>query len=181
MNIVKSAFVILLLCILFLWAIKSTISFIKVYRYGAGYWGKLLLMGGSCFITLCVLVISADYTYPFERNVNLELVTVVESDEPFVNPGIWHGIYGEYGMYPGSGTFHPNHADKWIKLDLEHYSYIVSYGQEVESLTYNVWDTIDAPFSTGAKAGHIKLSNEFAPSKIYIYQIRKIRIDNVKY
>lgn len=184
MSIVKSIFVILLLIVLVSSSIKLTINFIKAYQYKVGYLGKLFFMGVLCLITLFTLVLSADYVYPFERTVDMELVMVVDcanEDEHSVHPGVWHGVYGDYGLYSGSDTFHPNHADKWMELDLDHYSYIVSYGQEIESLTYNVWDTIDAPFRTGAKAGHVKLSKEFIPSRIFIYQIRKIRIDNVQY
>jgi len=63
-------------------------------------------------------------------------------------------------------------------LNFERYSYIITYGQKIEKLSYSVWDVIDTPIFTGAKVGHMFLEEEFNPSKVYIYRIPKIRIEN---
>ena len=63
-------------------------------------------------------------------------------------------------------------------MDLENYTYIITYCQQIDSLSYNVWDTIDSPTYTGAYAGYMDLCDEIDPLAIYIYRIPKIRINN---
>ena len=63
-------------------------------------------------------------------------------------------------------------------MDFKHYSYVITYGQKIDKLTYNVWDTIDFPIRTGAKVGHMTLDEEFSPRMVYIYRIPKLRIEN---
>lgn len=144
-----------------------------------------VLMG---IITLMAFSLLWEYTYPFEQTVELQLVEVVEipSEHTMSRPRNlpWHAAYERYGLWPGSRYFDAGQKEDraldivWPDMDFEHYTYIISYGQEVESLSYNVWETITAPMPNGAKVGHAKLSEEFDPNAIYVYRIKKMRIDN---
>lgn len=184
MNTMKSMLVIILLLTMVSVTVWNIRKWLLVSRYGGDMYGIKVFTVIACIVTVGSFLCFGEYSYPYDRSVDMTLVAVVEiPDEAkhFKQPGVWYGEYGEYGLYPGSDTYHSNTVHRWIDADLEKYSYIVSLGQEVHSLSYNVWDTIDAPFFTGAKAGQIVLSEKFDGSKIYIYQIPKIRIDNMLY
>lgn len=138
------------------------------------------------FAAFCLLSFG-EYIYPFERKLNPVLIAEIDVPKGYEleYPGqkFWHGAYEAYGLHAESLYYNPNNRDDpygiWmVPMDFQRYSYIITYGQKIESLSYNVWETIDAPVRTGAKEGHIVLSEEFHPEKIYIYQIPKMRIDN---
>lgn len=178
MNIVKSLVVLLLLIGL----ISVTVnSFFSLKKWSMLSKNKriagLLKINAFCTATIIAFVLLCNYTYPFDRTVELTLVEVVEvsKEEGFVNPGVWYGVYEGGLLCPGSESFHPNFIDEWLEPDLQRNSYIVCFGQKVKSLQYNVWDNT---YSLGIKAGQIELYETFEPTKIYIYKIDKIRIDS---
>ena len=150
-------------------------------------------------IVLCVVAIAftvsftvcaADYTYPFERSVKFEKIATIDiPPDNALNPEFppfWHAAYAQYGLYPSSFYFSVENShsviDKgfqWPEMDFENHTYIITYCHELESLSYNVWETIKITgVHTGAKAGYAVLSEEIDPCKVYIYEIPKIRIDN---
>ena len=95
----------------------------------------------------------------------------------------WHAAYEKYGMYAGSLYFDTEVKASylgfdWPDMDFKHHTYIISYGQTIESLSYNAWEIIYAPYITGAKVGYAVLGEQFEPNIVYIYQAKKIRIDN---
>lgn len=145
------------------------------------------LLGTACIAVLCFALLG-DYVYPFERTIKPKLVAEFEVPEGYEaeSPGnpFWHGAYEAYGLYAESLWFNPyntlesKYGFAWPPMNLKKYSYIITYGQKIKSLSYNVWDTIDEPFRTGAKAGHMILEETFIPEKVYVYQIPKLRIDN---
>ena len=142
---------------------------------------RILVITATVLIIIVALIILIKYASPIERNVELELITVINiegEDQQLVNPGIWYGVYGAYGGSLASNEFHPDFIDKWIAPDLENFSYIISFGQRVESLSYNVWDNIESPHRGNVRKGHIILSDEFDGWSIYIYRIPKMRIDS---
>ncbi len=133
------------------------------------------------------LVFGGPYTYPFERNVPFRLyaeLTIPEGNQ-LEKPGdfYWHAAYEEYGLFAESFYFDPLEKQspfgfKWPDMDFEHHTYIITYGQELESLSYHVWETIENPVHTGAKVGHAVLKEGFQGNRVYIYEIRKMRIEH---
>lgn len=188
MNIFKSVLVLLFLLVLTLFAVHHVVNFIQAWRNKDLTWRLVLSL--LCFVCTTVLcfVFLGDYIYPFERSLNPKLVAEFDVPEGFEAdcPGepFWHGAYEAYGLYGGSLWFDTDNVLEskygfgWPPMDFDNYSYIITYGQKIKSLSYNVWDTIDEPIRTGAKAGHMTLEEMFLPEKVYVYQIPKIRIDN---
>lgn len=122
------------------------------------------------------------YMYPFEQSVNLKLYAVLEVPEGYklTFPREWIAAYEQFGLFAEAFNFSPTESRigvPWPEMDLKHHVYIISFGQEMLSLTFNAWETIDYPIHTGA-GGHAELSEDFDPNKVYIYEIPKIRIDN---
>ena len=144
-----------------------------------------------CSFTLVCILNMSDYAYPFERKLEPELYAVIDvpaEHTPMGSNGCWdwYAVYDEYGFYPGSRYltaenyyYHLGHiVEDWPEYDLVHYTYIITFCQQIDSLTYNVWETVDSPFRTGAKAGHMVLDDKIDSTRIYIYRIPKMRIDN---
>ena len=187
MNIVKSCLVLIFLVLLVVVCIVFIIRCVKKYNHRAlstAYTITALLL---VLITLLCIVCFGDYVYPFERH--LDPILIAEFDVPsqyeLEYPGqkFWHGAYEQFGFYAESFYFDPDNPDTiygfgWPPMDFERYCYVITYGQKIVSLSYNVWETIDEPIRTGAKVGHMILDDEFAPSKVYIYRIPKVRIEN---
>lgn len=183
-----------LLVILFL--ISITIAFC-FYLFSSNIWRHLKV--GSQFSRVLLVVLAGtmvflaymglwQYTNPFEQTLELKLVATIKIPPAHTLHGPqnlpWHAVYESYGiLYPESIYFinieEESHLGfSWPDMDFENYTYIISYGQKIQSLSYNVWETIDVPFHTGAKAGHAVLSNQFVANEVYVYQIKKMRIDN---
>jgi hypothetical protein len=136
------------------------------------------------FVSFAVIVVVRDYVYPFERTVDVELVTEIELDEPLTEYWVdsWQAFYEGYGLYAASysivARFEGRRLDFELpEMNLEKYTYVVTYGKKIEKLTYNAWDTIYAPIRTGAKKGNIQFYEEF-DHKVYVYKLKKMRIDN---
>ena len=146
----------------------------------------ILMLFCACVVLLSVVLLG-DYVYPFERDLHPMLIA--EFDVPngyeldYPGQKFWHGAYEQFGLYAQSQYFDPTENQSiygfgWPPMDFDKYCYIITYGQKIESLSYNVWETIDTPIRTGAKVGHMVLEKDFSPSKVYIYQSPKIRIEN---
>lgn len=183
MHVIKSLVVLLVLislCILS-WHIVKVHILYKPSRKGA------VLAVACCVITLAGVLCLKDYVYPFERSVKFTLFASLDIPEehrlPSAGSEFWHAAYEEYGLYAESKYFNPKETVsdlgfEWPQMDFEKHAYIITYGQQLVSLSYNVWEEIDIPIRTGAKVGHATLSDDFDPSKVYVYEIAKIRIDN---
>lgn len=185
MNILKS-----LLVIIGLSGLVGAVAFM-IYRRVRKKEGKwmpgLYQIAIWAAIALAACLLFGEYTYPFEQTVELELYATLEIDQEHTldRPQAWHAAYEKYGIYAGSLWFETDMENqeyylgfRWPEMDFEHYTYIISYGQTVESLSYNVWETIDYQLQAGVKVGHAELGDEFHPNAVYIYQIKKMRIDN---
>lgn len=187
MNIIKS---IVVLCILITLIIFATITVIRTIKKCINREHSPLRIVMTILLVLFTslfVVFLSDYVYPFERNIDPVLVAEYDVPEEYLlaYPGQkhWCGAYEKYGLYAESFNFDTDskvsmYGFEWPDMDFENYSYIITYGQKIESLSYNVWDTIDLPVRTGAKVGHMILDDTFAPEKVYVYQIPKMRIDN---
>ena len=180
----------IVLCVLLLFILLSAVSISSCclsYKQKKLKTRKLCCVIILCIFTIALVIGIADYTYPYERFVKFELYAEIElHEENELNPEhphFWHAAYEQFGLY--SSSFYFNSDDpyshlgfEWPQMDLKHHSYIITYGQKLESLSYNVWETIDYPIRTGAKAGYAVLSEEFDSSKVYVYEIPKIRVEN---
>ena len=136
-------------------------------------------------LCVCVTILSCallgNYTYPFERKLNPILIEEItlEPDDYMEHPNFWRGIYKKNPLYGGEHWFNINgsiHGYELSQLDIDHHSYVITYGQKIVSLSYNVWDNVQYK-CPGSKEGHIVLEEEFSPDKIYIYQIPKMRLN----
>lgn len=185
MNIVKSIIMILILAAAAVW----------LYRLGrrcfccqsTEHKVRNILHFVLAFIVVAALYVTRwEYIYPFERTVNLESYAVIDiPEEGTLSSPDWYAIYEKWGIHSGSkwmdteSIFQPHwRGFDWPDMDFENHTYIVSYGRELVALTYNVWDTVDYPYRTGAKDGHPVFSDVFEPNKVYIYEIDKMRIEH---
>lgn len=116
-----------------------------------------------------------------------ELVAKVRLDPVYFPDGniyeSWHAVYEKYGKYPGT-WIHPHEyyqsrsIDKWPEMDLENYTYIITYCRQIESLSYDRWVENNTPTRTGAKKGYLVYKDKLEPLTIFIYRIPKMRINN---
>lgn len=157
-------------------------AFSRAQKKGVG--AKITAMA-VCITVAAFTVVAADYLDASNRTVEYELYAVVEVDTPHSSvPGerFWHGAYeernGGEGFFYSTEAKRSQYGESWPELNLSEYSYIITYGQELRLLTYNVWNTIDIPVRTGLYQGNAILCEEFNPYIIYIYQIPKLKIDN---
>ena len=187
MHIINS-----LLVFLFLIAITVSFGYLlhRCIRTRKKPWRRFVSFLLTVFVGIVALLAHMnlwEYTYPFEQTLDLKLIATLEIPPEHTLHGPrnlpWHAVYEGYGIHPESLYFFDAEEKShlgfyWPDMDFEHYTYIISYGQKVESLSYNVWETIEVPFRNGAKVGHAVLSDQFEPNEVYIYQIKKMRIDN---
>ena len=187
MNVFKSIIVGVCLLTLIIIAICLAARCVKIKKEGVLQKKDVFICSVFVLFTIICIAIFGDYLNPFDRPLSPVLIAEFEVPEEFEleYPGekFWHGAYEQYGLYAESFHFNPNERSSiygfgWPPMDFDRYCYIITYGQKIESLSYNVWETIDYPVRTGAKVGHMVLSDDFSPEKVYVYQIPKIRIDN---
>lgn len=135
---------------------------------------------------LVALICFGEYVYPFERDVKFELYATMEIPPEYTpeqpKSMTWHAAYSQDGIFDGSFFFDTEEISSplgfdWPTMDFENHTYIITYGYELDSLSYNIWEDIDIPYYTGAKVGHAVLKNEYDANMVYIYEIAKIRID----
>lgn len=189
MNIIKSTLVLLFL----LWTVLHTIKY--TIRTATDYKGSSRRLVGwfkisiCSFLALLILTSLYDYIWPFDRSLTPVLVAEMDIPEErtldYPGQKKWHGAYKASGIFPESLYFNPNdlytwYGDPWPHMDFDRYNYIISYGQKIKSISYNVWDVIKYPSYNGAKSGYVEFCEEFNSNKIYIYRIPKIRIDNAE-
>ena len=138
------------------------------------------------WVLFCILIGIAFYWFSYDHILNPELIAVIEMPPEVFPQGIygeeWHSVYGEYGLYPGT-WIHPHeyyrlYSEGWPEMDFQQYTYIITYGQEIESLSYKIGNVIDSPSFTGAKEGHMVLQEAIDPMRIFIYRIPRVRINN---
>lgn len=187
MNIIKSTLVIITIFLLLVISIVSLKQIAAISHTNAPVIKKRVFAFIMCFVTVLSIIVFKDYTYPFERKVNFEhfaTITIPPENE-LKTPGAvyWRAAYEAHGLYAESFYFNPTESTsplgfRWPEMDFKNHTYIITYGQELLSLSYNVWETIDIPIKTGAKAGYAVLSNEFHPDKVFIYELPRIRIEN---
>lgn len=172
----------ILLCVALVAKFKQTQAFFVTKRKRVL---KICICLVVCLGTVVCNIILLPYIWPFNRKVSISRAIILDVHDvglaPFVCAGEWYGVYGEVGLSVDSCTLHPSRIDRWIEIDLQSYSYIVSYGQSIEDISYNIWDEIGGTYGKCIKKGYITFSNQFDPEKIFIYEIERIAIDNAYY
>ena len=146
--------------------------------------GIILLL---CLLIVIIIMVAVFLLRLYDCQLEPELVAKVRLDPThFPNGNIhesWHAIYESYDGYPGT-WIHPHEyyqmhtIDAWPAMDLENYTYIITYCQEIESLSYYMWRENNVPVRTGAKQGSLILKENIEPFTIFIYRIPKMRINN---
>lgn len=186
MNIAKSLVVIFLMLAIVVPSVTCVIKCVQKHKKKELYFKHVVISVFCLVITSFCIAMFGDYVNPFERKVDTKLIAAFPLSEEYQSsfPGeqFWHGAYESWFPYAESFYFNPESREKYdIPLpffNFKQHSYIFTYGQEIDNLTYNVWNTIDYPLKTGAKVGNIVFKNEFIPQTMYIYEIPKIRIEN---
>lgn len=138
-------------------------------------------------VAMALVVAALFFLRSFECQLEPELVDIVRLDPEYFPDGniyeSWHAVYEAYDNYPGTWV-HPHEyyqsraIDAWPEMDLENYTYIITYCQEIKSLSYYVWKENNTPTYTGAKEANMILEEKVAPLTVYIYRIPKMRINN---
>lgn len=146
-------------------------------------------MRKKLLVILALLVVVLVFVVLRQMEIQLEpeLVAAVRLDPACFPDGqiseTWHAVYEAYDGYPGT-WLHPHEQyqsrsmDAWPEMDLENYTYIITYCRKIESLTYNPWKENTVPVRTFAKEGHMILQDEIVPLTIFIYRIPKMRINH---
>lgn len=191
MNILKSLGVLIYIVLIVFASVRSVLKCKDAYESSEPYIGKTILTGFLCLLALTSLM-KFPLLNPFDRNVKFEPYATLEipPGNTLQTPHFWHAAYD--GLFPGDESIFFNPEDKhsplgfeWPSMDFANHTYIITYGQELEMLSYNpwesvlnVWDVVRYPFNTGGSIGQAELSESFDPNKVYVYEIPPIRIDN---
>lgn len=156
--------------------VNIDMHFVKKWRMLA-FGLVLMVLLVTIFLSLCSI---KSYLEP-------ELVKIVRLDPAYYPSGniyeSWHAVYEAYDGYPGTWVhpheYHQTQAiDEWPEMDLKNYTYIITYCQEIKSLSHYMWRENNVPTSTGAKEAHLVLEEKVQPLTVYIYRIPKMRINN---
>lgn len=177
--VIKSIVVIIVIAILFSIAVWLAFSAFRTKRHITG---KLL----CCALFVLILAFLVPYADPREKNVDLQLYCVLEAATQTDNRPIdaleWYAIYESFGLGTESRFNRETVPNvQWRDLDLGKHTYIVSFGREIDHLSYNIWDSkLPAILDLGSsyKVGHVQFSSEIDSSKIYVYEIDHLRIDH---
>ena len=179
-NILKSLGIFSLLVALFLFAIGILATMIQKKRVSVSGIFSLLL------ITIFMIFL-APYVYFPDRNLDLKKYAVLQrTDLSFassdIDPLKWYAIYEAYGFGVDSRFNQKTIPDvEWCTLDLEHHTYIVSFAREIEKISYNIWDSEKPPIlDLGAsfKIGNVTFKGENDPTKVFVYETDKVRVDH---
>lgn len=185
MNIFKSILVFAFLLILVVTTSCSIVKTIRRHRIKMLNVWDIIVSLICVAVTLICIVSVGKYINPFDQKIDVTLVAEYRISEKYQStfPGqqFWHGAY-DGGFFPDSEYFNTKTMTKYdLKMpfmNLRRHSYIITYGQKIEELICNVWETIDYPSPTGAMVGRISFEDGFKPQTMYVYETEKIRIEN---
>ena len=117
----------------------------------------------------------------FEFQLEPEFVAEIELDPSYSGRIYqdWHTVYEAYDGSPGTWV-HPHEyyqsksINEWPEMDLENYTYIITYGSRIDSLSYKVFFGEEH----GIKEGIMIFSQDHDPRTIFVYRIPKMRTNN---
>ncbi len=148
-------------------------------------------------IILCLAVPLFYYTWPFDIHVKYELVGDYRMvDEREVRPGEeWYCVY----RIGGNSTVWREYTNDVIDqsvwgpptypiegslpdYDFSQYSYVFSFGYQIEEISYTVWDSYaDFPFNFGfaEKLCRASLSESYYERTMFVYRLPRQAIQNI--
>ena len=139
-------------------------------------------------IILLVVIISTSCYIIVPRIVKVELVaelTVTNRLIPENAEPSWQGIYGEidgkseaYYFFAGCVGYDYMKNIELPELDLDNYTYALSFGRKINFITYYVWDTLGGMYRYDTKSGYPVFCGDFHNDKVYLYRLKKMRIDH---
>lgn len=182
-NYAKSAIVIVV------WVALVTLLAALVVPIIRGRHSKLVLRLLVAASLIPLLVGLAPYMNGNDVQVDLKLCHTLSDKTNQENRPLdsleWYAIYEEYGL--GTESRYNQNTISWVdwpELDLENYTYIISFGREITSLSYNIWESKGMPLldlGTNFKVGEVEFAEKVDTSLVYVYQIPKMRIDRYLY
>ena len=164
-------------------AIPLTISLVQLFR---NIKSKKILLECLTIVFAALWVIPFAVYLPQYREAKITQVTVMDAQN--MEPGAV--FFYEVSPYPGF----PAMRSEWgfvpkaaadMPLDTKKYTYLFSYGYEVESVTYNMWDLIPwdpvpiLDLGSGRRWAKIQYKEEFHEGKLYIYRLDKKALENI--
>ena len=181
LDVQASAKVILAFAFLIALTLFTVFSAIRLEKNHKDYRSERIIALILVVASLFSIIFLGKYVNPFPQTVEYTLHNIVElpEEKQMKHPEFWRAyfeVYGETGSeYFSLEGFEKIYGPINSEFDLDDHTYIITYGQELESLSYIVWHKT----YFGAYSGIVELSENFDPSKIYIYELdKKIRIDN---
>ncbi len=144
-------------------------------------------IGKRIIFWLLIIIATLAITRPFTRSLDPELIAEIRLDPSYFPKGVqnqpWHAVYGAYDGHNGTWVHHHEYCmerslDPWPEMDLENYTYIITYDRKIESLSYYIWRENNTPVYTGAKEGILEYSEEVEPLMVFVYRIPKMRINH---
>lgn len=139
-------------------------------------------------IILLVVIISTSCYIIFPRIVKVELVAELTVTNRLIPENVepsWQGIYGEidgkseaYYFFAGCVGHDYMKNIEVPELDLDNYTYVLSFGRKINFLTYYVWDTLGGMYRNDTKSGYPLFYGDFHNDKVYLYRLKRMRIDH---
>lgn len=139
-------------------------------------------------IILLVVLISTSCYIISPRIVKVELVAELTVTNRLIPENVepsWQGIYGEidgkseaYYFFAGCVGHDYIKNNELPELDLDNYTYILSFGRKINFITYYVWDTLGRMYRYDTKSGYPIFYGDFHNNKVYLYRLKRMRIDH---
>lgn len=176
----------LVVIMLVAYTIKTILSYLKKKEHGI----SILFLVVAVFLLMVMAVPLSMYSWPFDIEVDFEKIAQLQEPGKIHVDGdeAWFCIYdikyfGELSEASYWGFPIINTVDEIPVLDLDKYTYMISFEREVTKLTYNVWDNKGpaiVDFGISTKWGKAELSDDISEGTVYIYRMPKIAVDNIK-
>ena len=139
-------------------------------------------------IILLVVIISSSCYIIVPRIVKVELVAELTVTNQLIPENVdpsWQGIYGEidgkseaYYFFAGCVGAEYMRNIELPEFDLDNYSYALSFGRKMHFLTYYVWNTLGGMYHYDTKSGYPVFYGDFHNDKVYLYRLKRMRIDH---
>ncbi len=184
----KTFFVLLIILAL---GIFITLECLDVIKWTKHFSRFVLVRKITAIVLLVVIAIPfLRYAWPFNISVEFEEFAQLKSKEQIISVDEnddWYCIYdiGWFSEYSNTSYWGwPRYEVEggYPELELDKYTYLISFERKVISLSYNVWDCKEPPIvdlGKSTKWGTAVLSDEITPNVIYVYRFPKKAIDNI--
>lgn len=151
---------------------------------------------GRLAVTAICFVLSFVMTIPFfiylfpQKSLDVEFVTSVSIAESAGETNAKEFWYCSYSIdvLPGVNLSETNHPDiiQSNDLDYDRYTYLFSYGYEINNLQYNLWDIYpqDKPIIDFGNSRHfakVSTKGNYQEGKLFVYRLKKVAVQNIYY